>query len=82
MSDTIETITGVLSGLLGKYAKPGSTIKASTNLVADLGLESVSILEFVVDVEDHYDLNIDIESLSDVHTVLDMAQVVARLQNR
>jgi acyl carrier protein len=35
-------------------------------------------MEFVVEVEDHYDIAIDLESLSNVHTISELAAVVAR----
>ena len=46
--------------------------------MADLDLESVQVMEFVVEVEDHYDIAIDLESLSNVHTIAELAAVVAR----
>ena len=37
-------------------------------------------MEFVVEIEDHYDIAIDLESLSNVHTISQLAEVVARNQ--
>lgn len=76
----IAEIEQALIGLLRKYAPADRGVTPATDLVGDLGLESVRILEFVVDVEDHFDLIIDIERLSEVHTVRDMARVVQQLQ--
>jgi len=71
----IETeITRILSGFL----EEPPALSGDTDLVADLDLESVQVMEFVVEVEDHYDIAIDLESLSNVHTVAELAAVVAR----
>lgn len=71
----IETeITRILSGFL----EEPPALSGATDLVADLDLESVQVMEFVVEVEDHYDIAIDLESLSNVHTIAELAAVVAR----
>ena len=58
--------------------QPGD-VRPQTSFVADLGLESVQVIEYLCEVEDRYDLVIDEDSLSDVHTVADLAAVVERL---
>ena len=54
----------------------------TTKLLADLGLESIQIIEYLCEVEDHFDLAIDEDSLADVHTIADLAHVVARIGAR
>jgi len=53
-------------------------VSAATNLTSDLTLDSFQIMEFLMEVEDKFDIAIDMNSLSDVHTVADLAAVVAR----
>jgi acyl carrier protein len=45
-------------------------------MVTQLQLDSFQVMEFMLEVEDHFDVAIDLESLSDVHTVRDLAEVV------
>jgi acyl carrier protein len=52
-------------------------ISRDTDLIADLHLESVQVMEFVVEVEDHYDIAIDLDTLSEARTVSDLAAIVA-----
>jgi acyl carrier protein len=61
-------------------ADPSSRIeiKSSTNLTSDLTLDSFQIMEFLMEIEDEIDIAIDMKSLSDVHTVSDLAAVVDR----
>ncbi|MDT8322256.1 MAG: acyl carrier protein [Xanthomonadales bacterium] len=53
-------------------------ITAATRLQSDLTLDSFQIMEFLMDIEDEFDLAIDMSQLSDVHTVRDLAAVVDR----
>ncbi len=80
-TESIEKdLARLLTAQLEKHAGDGgrSPVGGATDLTRDLGLESIQIMEFVVDVEDHYDISIPLESLSKAHTVHDLALVVAR----
>ncbi|MEM7217777.1 MAG: acyl carrier protein [Pseudomonadota bacterium] len=76
MSDTTDT----LRELLTPFLPDGADAVAATKPIADLGLESVQIMEFVVEVEDHYDIAIDLDSLANAHTLADLSAVVERLR--
>lgn len=56
-------------------------ITPATNMVSDLQLDSFQVMEFMLEVEDHYDIAIDLESLSNVQTILDLAGVVIAVHN-
>jgi acyl carrier protein len=53
-------------------------ITGATNLSSDLTLDSFQVMEFLMEIEDSLDVAIDMKSLSEVHTVADLAAVVAR----
>lgn len=72
-ADIEAEITRILAGFL-KNPRP---LSGDTDLIADLDLESVQVMELVMEVEDHYDIAIDLESLSNVHTIAELAAVVA-----
>ncbi len=86
MNKKITNIEQQLIKLLVRYleprwvAEPRSRIEVSgaTNLTSDLTLDSFQIMEFLMEIEDELDVAIDMNSLSDVHTVSDLARVVAR----
>ena len=77
-------MSGQLAEILAQYLKnnwvdtPASTrvVTATTNMVSDLQLDSFQVMEFMLEVEDHYDVAIDLESLSNIHTIFDLAGVV------
>ncbi len=68
-----------LQSMLASLIDDAPAINSETDLTVDLDLESVEIMEFVVEVEDHFDIAIDLDTLSGVHTVGDLTTVVARL---
>ena len=79
MNDNPEQIERQLEQLLARHLEKSAKLDSQTHLARDLGLESVQVMEFVVDIEDYYDLSIDLKSLSDVHTMGDMTAVVVRI---
>jgi len=72
--------------LLVRYLEPAWTaepqnrieVTGATNLTSDLTLDSFQVMEFLLAIEDTLDVAIDMKSLSDVHTVADLAAVVTR----
>jgi acyl carrier protein len=71
--DLIAEISEMLSGL----NKGGIEITADTDFNADLNVDSVAVMDFVLTVEDRYDISIPINQLSEVNTVGQFADVVA-----
>lgn len=84
MNNTIETVGEKLAEILTEYLRhnwadsPSSkkTITAETNMVTELQLDSFQVMEFMLEVEDHYDIAVDLDSLSNIHTISDLAGVV------
>ena len=72
-------ITETVMSLASKVDEKGGTLSPDSALVADLGLESVQIIEFLCEVEDHFDIVIGEDSLADVVTVSDLAELVYHL---
>ena len=84
MNTSTEAVGEKLAEILTEYLKhnwadaPSSkkTITAATNMVTELQLDSFQVMEFMLEVEDHYDIAIDLDSLSNIHTISDLAAVV------
>ena len=84
MNNSTEAVGIKLAEILTEYLEnnwvnsPSSkkTISATTNMVADLQLDSFQVMEFMLEVEDHFDVAIDLESLSNIQTINDLAGVV------
>lgn len=84
MTNSTEAVGKTLAEILTKYLKqnwadsPSSnkTITAGTNMVTELQLDSFQVMEFMLEVEDHYDIAVDLDSLSNIQTITDLAGVV------
>ena len=53
-------------------------IQPATDLLSDLALESVQIMEFIVEVEDHYDIAISLEALGEIRTLEQLGALVSQ----
>tara|TARA_B110000444_G_C18315188_1_gene355807 strand:+ start:260 stop:517 length:258 start_codon:yes stop_codon:yes gene_type:complete len=73
-----DELMSELARMLDKLNKGGVTITRATDFNADLNVDSVAVMDFVLEVEDTYDISIPINLLSEVTTVGDFADVVAR----
>ena len=60
--------------LLDEHNKQGLVLSEDTELVADIGLSSLDVMEFVEKIEDQYDISIPLNILPDVYTLGDFAR--------
>ena len=74
VADLEVILRDMLVEFLGDRAPQGGKI----DRLADLDLESVQIMEFMVEVEDRFDIAIDVESFADASSISDLARVVAK----
>jgi acyl carrier protein len=75
-SQIVDELIVLLNGIHEKPQK----IAASTALITDLGLESIQVIEYLCEVEDRFDMIIDEESIANVRTIGDLADVVLKLR--
>ena len=59
--------------------KGDTPISGDTHIVKDLGLDSLQVMELVMDVEDRLDLSIPVNVIADIHTVGEFARQVFQL---
>lgn len=72
MTDTVQQICT----LLAPFNTNGASLSAATDISADLNIDSVTVMDFVMEVEDHFDIEIPLNVLSETRTVEDLAKVV------
>ena len=51
-------------------------LTATTDLVDDLALESIQVMDFIAEVEDHFDILIEVDRLASIRTLGELAQLV------
>jgi acyl carrier protein len=68
-----------LTEILKPFAPRGQTITEDTDLVADLGLDSLKVMKIIESVEDSFDISIPLNVLPDVRTVKDFALQIQKI---
>jgi acyl carrier protein len=77
MTETVDQICK----LLQPFNSNGSMLSAATDISTDLNIDSVTVMDFVMEVEDHFDIEIPLNLLSETRTIGELAKVVeARTQ--
>ena len=75
-SPTREEIIERLIELLGPYNRQGIALKPETDIAAELNIDSAGVMDFIMEVEDTFDIDIPLNVLSETRTIDDLARVV------
>lgn len=76
MSWTRERVRDEVIQILKPHVQAGAALDESSQLVADLGIDSLGVMEVVADLEDKFKLHIPDEALREVDTVADVAKAI------
>ncbi len=69
-----QEILDALYEVLKPFASEANQrLNEETQLVADLDIDSVRLLELLMEIEDHLDISIPLNRLPDINTVRDLA---------
>jgi len=74
-----EKIINEVTEILRPLVPQGQLINAETDLVADLGLDSLKVMKLVETVEDRFDISIPLNILPDVRTVSDFVLQIEKI---
>jgi len=74
-----ENMLQALQEILQPFVPQGQAVDEDTDLVADLGLDSLKVMKILESVEDRFDISIPLNVLPDVRTVKDFATQIQRL---
>lgn len=74
-----EKLLKELLDILKPFTKPGQSLQEQTDLIADLGLDSLRVMKLVVEVEDRFDISIPINILPNIRTIRDFAVQLEQL---
>ena len=74
-----EDILEEIYKLLKPFVPEGQKIAEDTDMVADLGLDSLKVMSIVESVEDNLDISIPLNILPDVRTVKDFVLQIQKL---
>ncbi len=76
MSWTRENVRSEVREILRPHVATGAELSETSHLVADLGIDSLGVMEVVADLEDKFKLRIPDEALREVDTVADVARAI------
>jgi len=71
-ADIERRTLAALDGRLREHVQPGP----QTDLIADTNMDSVAVMDFVLELEDEFDITIPLDRMSGVRTVSDVARAV------
>ena len=83
MTATRDEVFAKLCELLQPFNANKVDLKGSTDISTDLNIDSVSVMDFIMEVEDHFDIDIPLNVLSETRTIDELGGVVtARMKGK
>ncbi len=77
MAEQADTqIVEVVVDLFRPFKKSGGDITAETDIMAELEIDSVSVLDVVMELEDRFDISIPLDLMPKLRTVGDLAGAI------
>jgi acyl carrier protein len=76
--DGDDRILAGVTAVLERYNAAKHQIAPSTDLAADLNVDSVAAMDLIMEIEDRFEIDIPINLVSDMTTVADLVAVVDR----
>ncbi len=76
---THEQIFDKVCELLKPYNPQNRPINKSSGIMSDLEVDSVAVFDLVMGLEDHYDISIPMEMVSDIKTVGELVNACKEL---
>ncbi len=73
-----DGIAAALSQTVGRTVE----ISDDTNIARDLGLDSLAIMNFIMALEDEYDISIPLDRVAQVETVGDLVVAIEELRSK
>ena len=72
----IADIVPVLVELLKPFNPEGKPLSAATDIPAELNIDSVGVLDFIMEVEDRFDIEIPMNAVANIRTIGELANYV------
>jgi acyl carrier protein len=71
-----------ICSLLEPLNHKGVKLTRDTDLIADLEIDSVSVLDIVMDIEDNYDLSIPVNTISETRTIGELVDAIHAIKGQ
>ena len=73
-------LTDQIHGLIGPFNKKGVDLNDATTFAGDLEWDSLTVMDFVAEVEDTFDIIISMNMQAEIETVGQLIAAVEKLQ--
>lgn len=80
LSSDLDTVTQQVISRLAMNPKVSGPITPRTVIADDLGLDSLAVMNFVMEVEDDLDVSVPLDRLATILTVDDLARCLIELK--
>jgi acyl carrier protein len=79
LTNNATNIEAEIVELLARRIPAGIHVSAQTQIVGGLGLDSVAILDFIMEVEDRFDISIPLDRVAEVQTIAELSRAIEAL---
>jgi len=80
MDTSVEHIREVVFDVLRASPNPPAELSDATSIVADLGLDSVAVMDFVMEIEDRLDITVPLDKIAEIETLGDLVSTLGGLK--
>lgn len=81
MSTDYSDILQKLCHHLRQFTGPDVEITPQTDLINQLAIDSVKLLNLIMEIEDEFDISVPINALADVQTVHELANLIHQIES-
>ena len=81
MVNDYSTVLQRLCHHLKQFTGPDVEITPETDLINQLAIDSVKLLNLIMEIEDEFDISVPINALADVQTVHELATLIHQIKS-
>jgi acyl carrier protein len=76
MDKSVSEIRDVVFGTLSATLRNPVDLTDQTNIANDLGLDSVAVMDFVMEIEDQLNVSVPLDRIAEVQTLGDLVETL------
>jgi acyl carrier protein len=81
MASDYSDILQKLCHHIKQFTGPDVEILPQTDLINQLAIDSVKLLNLIMEIEDEFDISVPINALADVQTVQELANLIYQIES-
>lgn len=81
MTNDYDDILQKLRKQLRQFCPPEIEITPETDLINQLAIDSVKLLNLVMEIEDEFDISVPLNALADVQTVHELTSLIHQIRS-